>query len=44
MGQWYSGSFENCFPQGFPGSIPGVGAYSLCYLKVVTKQKDLKRR
>lgn len=25
MGQWYSGSLESCFPQGYLGSIPGSG-------------------
>lgn len=27
VGQWYSGSLENCFPSGYPGSIPGVGVF-----------------
>src|SRR3989344_6511575 len=25
MAQWYCASFENSFPQGYPGSIPGLG-------------------
>lgn len=26
MAQWYCGRLLICFPQGFPGSIPGPGA------------------
>ncbi len=40
MGQWYSDSLENCFPSGYPGSIPGSGVF----MEIVSKQEFLKRK